>query len=234
MTIPTRRTIAALAWLAVAPASGQTAGLDVVDERVADVSPLAVSLRTSRPSLRQPADFGRVYRFQDESNRLARAQGALYAVFERSVYAADKDGNVFPVVPPGTVYYIGRPSGFAASTPLPAAADRHGAVAGRIDGRIESWIGPAGTVGMEVRSAAFPRQPRTEPPRHRSTTGDAPWTVRPATGIVLDPEYRARRLKSLMQDAATARRSFRQREDRRRHQSIPGTPATGPGTPSGD
>ena len=96
MAMHTHRNIAALSWpalavaLAGASASGQTAPLDIVDQQVEDVSPLAVSLRESQTSLRQPADFGRVYRFQDDSNRLARAQGGLYAVFPRSVYAPDK------------------------------------------------------------------------------------------------------------------------------------------------
>lgn len=188
MAMHTRRNIAALSWLALtgASASGQTADLDIVDERIEDVSPLAVSLRDSRPSLRQPADFGRVYRFQDDSHRLARAQGALYAVFARSVYAVDKDGNVFPIVPPGTVYYIGQPSGFAASAPPRAAAGRNRAPTNRIDGRIETKVAP-----------------------------------RVVAGMVVDPEVRTRR-------------SFRPPADRRRRQSIPGTPATGPGTPSGD
>ncbi len=236
MAMHIRRNIAALSWpapalavaLAGASASGQTAPLDVVDQQVEDVSPLAVSLRESQTSLRQPADFGRVYRFQDDSNRLARAQGGLYAVFPRSVYVADKKGNVYPIVPPDTVYYIGPPPGFAATTALRAVAGRDGAVADRIDGRIETRVAPG------IMVVEFPRQPPTKPRRYRSATLDVSSTVTPSTGIVGDPEYRARRLRSLMQDAAGAWRSFRPREDRRpRRRSTPGTPANGPGTPSG-
>ena len=189
MTMHTRRNIAALIWLALAgaSASGQTAALDIVDERIEDVSPLALSLRESRPSLRQPADFGRVYRFQDDSNRLVRAQGGLYAVFARSVYAVDKKGRVFAIVPPGTVYYIGQPSGFVASAPLRAAVRPNRTLANRIDGRIDSRV----ATGL-------------------------------VTGMVDDPGVRARR-------------SFRPPGDRRpRRRSNPGTPASGPGTPSGD
>ena len=91
----------------------------------------------------------------------------------------------------------------------------------RIDTHIESRVAP------ELVSAAFPRQPHTEPSRHRSATRFAASTVTPAASIILDPDYRARRLESLMQDAANARRSFRRPEDRRpRRQSIPGTPAS--------
>lgn len=203
--------------LAAPSASGQTASLDIVDERIEDVSPLAVSLRESRPSLRQPADFGRVYRFQDGTNRLTRAQGALYAVFPRSVYASDKDGNVFPVVPPGTVFYIGPPAGFTAATAHRDATGRDGAGSGRIDGRLDARVAP------RLMTAPVPRHRQQDPLRGRR-----------ATGIVGDPEYRARRLRSLMQDAANARRSLTPREDgRHRRRSIPGTPANGPATPSG-
>lgn len=80
-----------------------------VDPAVADRGALAGSARIMPYDLAQPQGFDRVYRAPGNSGKFFRASGALYAVFDDAVYRRDQDGRRVASVPPGTVYYIGRP-----------------------------------------------------------------------------------------------------------------------------
>ena len=68
-----------------------------------DISPQAVFNIFRRVDMRTPSGFDRVYEVLDSPGLLARRSGSLTAVFPRSVYA----GNGTPLIPPGTVFYIG-------------------------------------------------------------------------------------------------------------------------------
>lgn len=106
----------------VAPARAQ------IDEtRFREVSPGGVDLsplmndNEFRPvDLRVPMGFERLYEIVDSGGLFARRSGAVTAVFDRSIYG----WNSMPLVPPGTIYYVGslpvdlaRPGVFSSSLP---------------------------------------------------------------------------------------------------------------------
>lgn len=74
----------------------------------ADVGPSATSMRVMPRSSQTPANFEYVYRIErgKYAGRFARRDGAVTAVFPRSVYS-DVGGAIVPSVPPGTTYVIG-------------------------------------------------------------------------------------------------------------------------------
>ena len=79
-----------------------------VDQRVADVSPLSLSLREVEVNLRQPDNFEELFEIPglgDLPSRYMRSAGALHAVFDRSVYRADGAAEI----PANTMFYIGAP-----------------------------------------------------------------------------------------------------------------------------
>ena len=109
----------ATAWCVVLLLTGTVGGqqeLKPLDASVADRGPLALSLRNISLDLRQPTTFDRVYRAPGGDGKLMRANGALYAVFPRSVYRRTRSGTV-PVIPDGTVFYIGAPSFLTTASP---------------------------------------------------------------------------------------------------------------------
>ncbi len=107
-TIRPQRLLVALAALACAlgpHAAGQE--LQRVEEVWGDAGPLNTSLRSLDIDMRQPSNFEHVYRVPGSGDLLTRMDGSLAAVFPRSVYASRRRGGVVPVIPPGTVFYIG-------------------------------------------------------------------------------------------------------------------------------
>lgn len=184
-----------LATLPSAATAQTPSPLVPVDQRIEDVSPLGLSLRQMPPTLREPNNFQELYRFRGDDENLVRAQGALYVVFQRSIYGSDKKGNVYPLFSPNTVFYIGPPPGWMMSSAVKAVASNEIADAARIDDSLDLRISP----GLVVNTATG------EPVRHHANTTDAQPTVVPGNRMVLDREYRARRLRSLMQEAAEAR-----------------------------
>ncbi len=209
-------TVMTLASTATAQTPSQ---LVPVDQRIEDVSPLGLSLREMQPTLREPNSFQELYRFRGDDENLVRVQGGLYLVFQRSIYGSDKKGNVFPLVPPNTVFYIGPPPGWTVSAAVQAVARSEVADAARIDDRLDLRITP----GLVVDTATG------EPVRHQVNAAQTRPLVLPANRIVLDPEYRAERLRALMREAAEAATPPAVRHRHRR--STPGSPATGQGSP---
>ena len=183
--------------LAVA-AGAQMPPLEPVDQRIEDMSALDLSLREVQTSLRQPTNFAELYRSPID-DRLARIQGGLYAVFSRSSYAVNKKKRtVFPVVPAGTIFYIGPPPGWTLSTALDDAASRREPYPARIEGRLDLRIAPG------LMAGTITAGPEAEPEHHvHRYSGDNIHSA-PAPRIVLDAEYRAQRIRSLMHDAAQA------------------------------
>lgn len=78
-----------------------------LDQGFADVDGLRISLRVVPDSFRADTGFEHVYRAPD--GRLYRVAGAIYAVFDRSVYVPTR-GGVLPTIPPGTTFHIGTPT----------------------------------------------------------------------------------------------------------------------------
>lgn len=174
---------AGLAALAL-PAPAQP--LEAVDQTIADISALAESLREIEPGLRNPNDFGILYRLPNE--QLMRSQGGLYAVFPQSVYSHDREGHVLPTVPPGTTFHIGPPAIMAGAAPVPAGVYPY-----RLNLRIvPDLIGP-GTDG-------------TPPPVSADGPADPPLPPR-VSRIVADPSYRAERMHALMRYAVERQRA---------------------------
>lgn len=186
-TAPLRRLRAAALSLAAltVPAVGQT--VEPVDQTIEDITILAESLREIEVGLGQPNDFRQVYRYQDD--QLMRVQGGLYAVFPESVYVKSEDGQVLPTIPPNTTFYIGPPPGPLVAPPSPSFELR-------LDLRV-----PPGLVNGSAASSAVPRVgiPRLLP-------AAAPPPPPDSRSMVIDPTYRADRVRALMRYAARARR----------------------------
>lgn len=170
--------------------------LETVDPNVADLGPLSTSFRDMGIDLRQPTDFDRVYRVPGMEDHFMRANGALHAVFPHSVYQRvrrRRGGSVtMPLIPGGTVFYIGPPPTDALAT----------------DGRTPSRRfadsprqGPDATSGQAPPASPYPR--KLHPSAHRPVPPARIERVEPTT-IVTDPAYRAARLHELMRRAARA------------------------------
>jgi len=99
---------AALAQDRRAPSSSTVP--EVVDQRVADRNSLGHSLRVMAVDL-SPHGFERVYKVPGRDDLLMRTNGALYAVYSQSAYAADtqRKGAIKAIIPAATIFYIGRP-----------------------------------------------------------------------------------------------------------------------------
>ena len=124
------------------PAPAQDPGrFEPVESGVEDVSVLSTSLRVQQPGLDPGTGFDSVYRVPGQSDRYFRANGALFAVFDQSVYRS-WNGVGVPEVPPSTTFHIGIPQfladpartsfdgGAPASAPTGAGVDRR--PAGRV------------------------------------------------------------------------------------------------------
>lgn len=100
-----------------------------IEQGVADRNAMSTSLRMMPSDLRQPSAFKEVYAVEGRPDLLVRGDGALYAVFPQSSYPrimVKKKVITLVGVPPGTVYYIGRPDFRRVSTTgIRAAQPRH-------------------------------------------------------------------------------------------------------------
>ena len=104
------------------PAPAQDPGrFEPVESGVEDVSVLSTSLRVQQPGLDPGTGFDSVYRVPGRPDRYFRASGALFAVFDQSVYRS-WNGVGVPEVPPSTTFHIGVPQFLA--DPVPASLDR--------------------------------------------------------------------------------------------------------------
>lgn len=83
--------------------------LVTVDQGLADLHPLAASLRVDTAAHPATDDFVNVYADPALPGRYIRSSGAIHAVFPQSTYAVS-NGGVVPTIPPGTVFYFGLPT----------------------------------------------------------------------------------------------------------------------------
>jgi hypothetical protein len=179
-------TVAVMAGL---PAAGQDAADAPLDPTVGDISSIDTNLRQLPRGLAPNNDFTLIFR---DGDNLVRSQGALRAVFPRSTYKLLTQRYVIPEVPPSTVFHVGPSFELPAAPPGP----RPGLIDGRIDGRVA-----LGVVHHDTHGAAPPR-----PTLMRPLPVTIPPPAAPYNRMVVDPEYRAARLRSLMAFAAAARR----------------------------
>lgn len=195
-------TVPALAQTMPSAQGGTPAGLTPVDQGLADVGPLGLSLRRLQLDFRRPTGFDRVFQFSgpvagaaqtpasSNTGSLARVSGALTAVFPRSTYVTSREGQTFAAIPAGTRFLIGDPGRtLATETPAPASPS------------------PAPTAAnTAMNSSATARVDRVA---DRSATAAAPPSgtadrKRSTPSIVDDDGLRVRRVKSLLADAAAS------------------------------
>lgn len=98
--------LSATAQTPAPPPVAEPAGLQAVDQGIADVGPLNSSLRVQRADLRIASGFDRVYQAPGQPDMLMRVNGALRAVFSESEYVRTEQGAM-PLVPAGTTWIIG-------------------------------------------------------------------------------------------------------------------------------
>ncbi len=80
-----------------------------VEPRVADKGGLTVGARSMPFELAEPQGFDRVYEVPGKIGMFYRGSGGLYLVFDEGEYKRGKKGPVYATVPPGGVFYIGKP-----------------------------------------------------------------------------------------------------------------------------
>lgn len=105
------------------PPTGQdTTVMQPVDPGVADRGALTESLREMPITLRVPGAFENVYPVPGRPGLFFRAQGALYMVFDEATYRFYK-GTRYVTIPPGAVFYVGRPDWSTIPAPWFRGAD---------------------------------------------------------------------------------------------------------------
>ena len=149
-----------------------------ITPNVSDVGPLSTDLRMLERGLRTPRGFERVFEVRTGGGDrvLFRRNGAVTAVFPRSVYEPSRRG-LEAVVPPGTTFVIGDPgAGLESMGLLPGLRPRADTgvptsplfIPTRIDLRIDTALVTA--IGAEPRGTDLP--PR-RPTVRRSLSGSA-------------------------------------------------------------
>ena len=145
------------------PASGQdTTVMQPVDPGVADRGALTESLREMPITLRVPGAFENVYPVPGRPGLFFRAQGALYMVFDEATYRFYKGTN-YVTIPPGAMFYVGRPDWRTIPSPWFRGADAAGADpqatpqdsargAAPLEAYVDSEVDPAGQSPDRLRA----------------------------------------------------------------------------------
>lgn len=189
-----------------------------IEERVADRNVLSMSTRIVRSDpTAAPIGFENLYEAPDESGKLVRGDGGLYATFPYSVYRRTKKGILIET-PPGTLFHIGMPLAWRAAPPPPLTYDdpRPGQMvtrvatsavaprAGRIDLRVDLFRGdllsaeqpPTPTAMRPVATNAPKARPKDDVPTS-ATSQSLP-------RFFSDESYRRALLASLRREARPA------------------------------
>lgn len=213
---PAAALIVVLAPLFLAPAAtGTPQDFERVEAGIADIDPLTAGLRELRLDLRTPTGFEDVYRVPGRDDLFMRVDGGLYAIFPRSRYDQGRFGPV-PQVPDNTIFHIGRPDahslarllpeplagigGHPRPTPAAALSTRQpghrqvDAIDLLVDNRLDL------TVTAPGNESAAPAAPIAVPARAVRERAAVHGGVR----FLADPAYRARRVRELLRQAATA------------------------------
>ena len=156
----------------------QTTPLRPLDARVEDVGVLSTSLRVESSGLGEPSGFDAVYKVPGGSGKLMRVNGALFAVFDRSIYQSAV-GGTRAVVPPSTVFHIGVPPGGVSPGAVSSPVKRPASMESEQPARIGYGTVPPATSRSGSRSSgsddSLPR-------------------------FVADREYRSRRLAEILEE----------------------------------
>ncbi len=184
---------------------GQSGDLKPLDQTVEDTSPLSRSLRHIERGLREPSAFDQVYRVPDRDDLLMRIEGGIYALFPQSIYTQGKNGTL-PVIPAGTVFHIGYPDAERFGQVDASARQVEGRVGDDPYGRLNLRMEPRrvgktlarrtilGTSTVPFTGVSRPQPKEVSQTVHQSS----------ASTIVTDADYRADRIRDLMQSAAKA------------------------------
>ena len=167
--------------------------LTPLDARVEDVSILSASLRVESAGLAMPSGFDDVYRVPGDSGKLMRVNGALFAVFDQSVYQSYQ-GRSYPDVPPSTVFHIGPPFPDLSKGSFVQVPEVEATVVSSTNRAGFGYVAPATNDSSTVTSTAWPRGHSL--PR-----------------FVADDEYRARRLAELVERRLSPSRTAGPRPD---------------------
>lgn len=207
-TLPRALALAAVLLLALAaigsaplaraddPRDASTDVFRRVDAGRSDVGPSSTSRRILNRDPRTPSGFEFVYRIErgPYAGRFARRDGAVTAVFPRSVYA-DVDGVAVPRVPPGTTFVVGpvdrspAGSGRVSNTDCPAAAKPLLSAS-----RMADYTAAAGAAGSRPDARADARSPRATP------------TIALLADIWIDERVRRDRVHALLESVRPAAR----------------------------
>lgn len=182
--------LAAHAAHAQQPVSRAGEQFERVDEGVADLSPLSVSLRIRETGLHAATNFNQLFRVPGREDLLMRVDGGLYAVFDQSFYV-QFPGGAFPVVPNNTVFHIGRPSLDTLGRTLTIEEPRVGLGAHQLlqINLVKNRVGPV-AMNLSVDDEIAPEILGVRNPLKMN--------------ILTSRRYRAQRLRQLMGHAASA------------------------------
>ncbi len=124
-------------------------GLRPIEPTVEDIDPLLRSMRRIEPGLRSASGTGRLYRQiapGTEPNNVASRERIIHiaqgfvASYDQSQYGITRDGDIFAVIPPNTVFYLTVEDSVTPQRPSVAFDDRQ--IPGRVDGRVDGRVGP--------------------------------------------------------------------------------------------
>lgn len=182
-----------------------------VDPGVSDMGPLSAGGRVLPRDMRQPANFERVYEVEINGRRyFARQHAGTTAVFERSDYLPTRAG-LFPLIPGGTRYYIGRlPAARSLDAESSASSGSSSAARSAAAGAPVRSPDRAG-VQLAVPSAPRPlvsaRTPGVTAPRPEQPGPAlaAPAPRDPVRSVWTHESYRIERTAALLDAARTAR-----------------------------
>lgn len=179
-------TIAAGASLAIAQADDRFREVEAGFE---DVSDQALSMRMQRVDMRSPIGFERVYEVLGSEGLYARRAGAVTAVFDRSLYV----GNGTPLIPAGTVFYIGS---------LPVDLGKPGLLSPERLGGVSMVIGERVDVIADAMVVERPLVQRVDLRVKPGESISRPPIVSMTASIWTSESYRQRRIGELLRAAA--------------------------------
>lgn len=171
--------------------------LEVIEQGVEDRGGFEKSLRVLPLDMRVPTGFQQVYRVPGKDDMLMRGNGALFAVFPRSIYQRTPIGTI-PLAPADVHFSIGMPGGFA----YPGGYLHHDSpppdprIATRVDARVRPKAATPVVDDGTVASRSVEEMPAiSEAPRAArkgTSSPSAPLRIRSLADLRLGPPVLAR------------------------------------------